>query len=282
LEGKESGSPHEPVGTYRAGSDMPSLDRVLQKDFPPFDLKIPDQYRADIFLRDLKAYEKKGDLPALNMLWVMCDHTSGTAAGLPTPRAAVADNDLATGRIVDAISHSKFWKDSAVFVVEDDSQNGVDHVDGHRNVALLASPYAKRGRVVHNYYSQLNVTRTIEQILGLPPMNQMDMAAEPMYAAFTDRPDLTPYSAKPNQVPLDELNGAPAAKTGVEKAWADWSAGQNWSSEDEINMEQSNRVIWYTTSRFRKPYPGDATVLTPAEVARLHPGAGDPHGDGDD
>ncbi|MDQ1626385.1 MAG: hypothetical protein QOI54_129 [Actinomycetota bacterium] len=280
LEGKETGDLHAPVGFYRTTSDMPSLNALLQPDYPNFNLAIPDQYRADLFLRDLAHYEQSGDLPALNILWVMTDHTSGTAAGLPTPRAAVADNDLATGRIVDGISHSRFWKDSAVFVIEDDSQNGIDHLDGHRTVAMVASPYARRGAVVHTYYSQLNVTRTIEQILGLPPMNRMDLAAEPMYDVFTDTPDRRPYDVRPSQLALDELNRAPATLTpGPEHDWARWSQGQDWSSEDDVNMEQSNRLIWYTSSGFTEPYPGDDRVLTPAEVARLHPQSGRPDGD---
>jgi hypothetical protein len=123
----------------------------------------------------------------------MNDHTNGTGAGGITPEAHVADNDLAVGRIVDTISHSKDWKDSAIFVIEDDSQNGVDHMDGHRNPTLVISRYAKRGAVVLTYHSQLNMVRTIEQILGLPPMNQQDMTAEPMYDAFTNKPDFSVF-----------------------------------------------------------------------------------------
>jgi hypothetical protein len=271
LEGKATGPLHAPVGFYRTGSDMPSLNKILQPEYPNFQTQIPDQYRADLFLNNLKSYEKSGNLPALNMMWVMTDHTSGTSPGLPTPQAAVADNDLATGRIIDGISHSKFWKDSAIFVVEDDSQNGLDHVDGHRNVALVASPYAKRGTVVHDYYSQLNITRTIEQILGLPPMNQLDLATKPMYDVFTDKPNFTPYNAVSNQVPLDTLNPAPAALSGPAKVWAQWASGQNYTTEDAVNMEQSNRLIWYSSNRFTKPYPGDSKVLLPTEVAKLRP-----------
>ena len=277
LEGKETGDLHAPVGFYRTSSDMPSLNKLLQPAYPNFNTAIPDQYRADLFLQDLAGYEKSGDLPALNMAWVMADHTSGTAAGLPTPRAAVADNDLATGRIIEGISHSKFWKNSAVFVVEDDSQNGIDHLDGHRTVTMVASPYARRGAVAHDYYSQLNVTRTIEQVLGLPPMNRMDLAAEPMYNVFTDKADLTPYDARPNEIALDELNAAPSTlAAGPEQEWARWSSGQDWSTEDDVNMEQSNRLIWYTSSGFSTPYPGDEEVLTPKEVAKLHPQSSGP------
>jgi hypothetical protein len=184
----------------------------------------------------------------------------------------VADNDLATGRIIDTISHSKYWKDSAVFVVEDDSQNGIDHVDGHRNVTLIASPYAKHGGIDHTYYSQLNVTRTIEQILGLPPMNQLDMAAEPMYGAFTDKPDYTPYTALPNQIPLDTMNGTAAQATDpMQKAWLTWSEKQNFKSEDQLAFAPFNRLTWYATTGWKRPYPGDSKVMSPDEVLKKFP-----------
>ncbi len=122
----------------------------------------------------------------------------------PNPIAEVADNDLAIGRIISTITHSKFWKDSLVMVVEDDAQNGVDHVDGHRAPLLIASPYAKRGIVDNTYYSQLNVVKTIEQILGIAPMNQEDRAASPIFDAFTNTPNYTPYTVLPNQIPLTQ------------------------------------------------------------------------------
>jgi len=272
MEGKAKGPLHAPTGYYQTKADIPSLDRILSRDFPNFQTQIPDQYRADIFLRDLKRYEKKGSMPALNMMWVMDDHTSGSAPGKPIQTAAVADNDLATGRIIDGISHSKFWKDSAVFVVEDDSQNGVDHVDGHRNIALVASPYAKRGAVVPTYYSQLNVTRTIEQILGLPPTNQLDMAAEPMYDAFTNKANNRPFNALPNNIPLDTLNPQPAQVTNpMQKAWLQWSQKQNFGTEDQVAFAPMNRLTWYSTTGYKRPFPGDSKVMTPAEVLARFP-----------
>lgn len=215
---------------------------------------------------------KNGDLPALNMMWLMNDHTEGTNPGGITPEAHVADNDLALGRIVDTISHSPYWKDSAIFVIEDDSQDGVDHVDGHRNIAMVISPYARRGAVVDDYDSQLNFMRTIEQILGLPPMNQEDLAAEPMYDAFTNTPDDTPYSYLPSNIPLTQTNPRPAqlGDSPVAKAWAQWSAQQDYRHEDMINRQQENRDIWYSTHGFATPYPGDSSVLYPDQV----PGGG--------
>jgi len=266
LEGKATGELHVPVGYYQTHSDIPSLERVLAHNYPNFQLQIPDQYRVDLFQRDLADYVKSGSLPALNMMWVMADHTAGGAPGFPTPAAQVADNDLAVGRIVDSISHSPFWKNTAIFVIEDDTQNGVDHVDGHRNVALIASPYARQGALVSHYYSQLNLMRTIEQILGLPPMNQQDLAAVPMTDAFTNTPNFAPYTVRPNKVRLDSMSPAPSSLTGLAKTWSSWAVRQNFKSEDLVNMAQLNRVIWYTSNNFTKAYPGDRKVLSPSEV----------------
>jgi YVTN family beta-propeller protein len=275
LAGTATGPLNFPLGSYTAKTDIPSLAQITKPDFPNFDLNIPDQYRAAMFAQDFAGYEKNNNLPALNLMWVMNDHTAGTSAGGISPEAHVADNDLAVGRIVDTISHSQYWKDSAIFVIEDDSQNGIDHVDGHRNPTLVISPYAKRGAVVHTYYSQLNMVRTIEQILGMPPMNQEDLAAQPMYDVFTDKPNFTPYNTLPNQVSLNETN--PPAKTPVEAAWAQWSAQQNWTTEDMVNMAQGNRDVWYSSNNFTVPYPGDTKVLLPNQV----PGASAaPAGDG--
>jgi len=290
LEGKAKGPLHAPVGYYQTHSDVPSLEKILSPAYPNFQLQIPDQYRTDVFLKDFKDMEAHHALPALNMAWVMCDHTSGSAPGFPVPASQVADNDLAVGRMVDAISHSKDWKSTAVFVIEDDSQDGVDHVDGHRNVALIASPYAKRGTVDHTYYSQLNLVRTIEQILGLPAMNQLDLAATPMFNAFTNKATAAPYAVKENTTPLDTLTPAlPAAATPnalvqggsmspaqLSVIWRQWASQQNFRSEDIINMAQLNRSIWYSSYHYTRPYPGDTAVLPPALV----PGTGSTRNDG--
>jgi YVTN family beta-propeller protein len=276
LDGTASGPLNYPLGTYTAKTDIPSLAQITKPDFPNFDLNIPDQYRASMFDQDFASYVKNNNLPALNLMWVMNDHTNGTTPGGISPEAHVADNDLAVGRIMDTISHSPYWKNTAVFVIEDDSQNGVDHVDGHRNPTLVVSPYAKHDAVVHTYYSQINVMRTIEQILGIPPMNQEDMAAEPMYDVFTNKPNFTPYDTVPNQVSLMETNPQPTSA--VAAAWGQWSAQQNWATEDMVNMAQGNRDVWYASNNFSVPYPGDTKVLFPNQV----PGAGAaPTGDTD-
>ena len=183
------------------GSVIPSLNAITNPTSPPFDLSIPDLYRYQIWKQD---FEEKG--PAdFNMVWLSDDHTGGPVS----PRAEVAGGDLAVGKIVDTISHSKYWKSSAIFVLEDDSQNGADHVDGHRAPIQVISPWAAHGKTVSTYYSQLSMVRTIEQILGAEPLNQKVAAATPMFDAFRERPDTTPFTAKPNRVPLTENISTP-------------------------------------------------------------------------
>ncbi|MGW1074463.1 bifunctional YncE family protein/alkaline phosphatase family protein [Streptomyces sp. NPDC002537] len=281
LEGEEPGPLPVPTGKYPSTSDIPSLNAVNKPDFPTFDTDIPDQYRVDIWLQHFRQAEKTGKLPNLTLMTLPQDHTAGTSGKDPYPTAMVADNDLAVGRLVDALSHSRFWRSSAVFVVEDDTQDGVDHVDGHRGPLWIASPYAKRGAVVSTYYTQLNLVRTIEQILGIQPMNQLDRAAEPMFDAFTGDPDRAPFTALPNQVPLDrglKKQGAgppgelrvPHGMEGIARQWEQWSARQTTGGTapelDEVNPAQMNRVDWYEATGWRRPYPGDSRVLTPDEV----------------
>ncbi len=294
LEGKKTGKLHVPLGAYQAVSDVPSNDKTLIRDYPPFEhspypednkvirdypsfkLNIPDQYRADIFLRHFKSWIENNNLPNFIIMALPNDHTAGTKPGFPTPAAMVADNDLALGRIVDAISHSKYWKDSVIFVVEDDAQNGVDHVDGHRTVAFVISPYVKRHFVDHTRYTQVDMLRTIEQILGLPPMNQMDSAATPMYNVFTNTPDFIPYNVLPNNIPLDEMNPSlKDLKKAGNKLQYLWAKASNKmfsdsTEEDEDKQDENllNRAIWYSATGFKMPYPGDKKVLTPSEAEK--------------
>ena len=275
-----------PVDKYKTYSDIPSLNDIIDTRYPKFATEVPDQYRADIWKMAFAKAEAKGKLANLNFIWLPDDHTSGVVDGYPYPTAAVADNDLALGRIVDTISHSRFWKSTAIFVVEDDPQNGVDHVDGHRTVAWVISPYSNERAVDTHYYSQINMVRTVEQILGIQPMNQEDGTAQPMYTAFGNRPDFRPYNAQPNQVPLTlgvagfsataksaavaQLTTVPVAEQTVEQKWEKWSAKQNLSGrdaeEDSSNTAQLNRVIWYSATGWKRPYPGDSKILAPNEV----------------
>jgi YVTN family beta-propeller protein len=219
------------------------------------DSGIPDVVRAKGFLQEFNAFDKNGNQPQLCILLLYNDHTAGTSPGFPTPRAQVADNDLALGKVVDAISHSRYWKESAIFVTEDDSQDGADHVDGHRSVGLVISPYTKRGVVDSNFYTIINMVRTMEQIIGLPPMNQFDQAADPMFSVFTAHPDLTPYTALPNKIPLNEMNPPIAALHGLRRELAIASTKMNFSEPDAAPEDLLNRVIWHSVKGYNTPYP---------------------------
>ena len=220
-----------------------------------FPTKVPDVYRAAEFIKELRGFEKRNDFPNFIIMLLPNDHTSGTTPGLPTPRAAVADNDLALGQIVEAISNSKFWKETCIFVTEDDPQAGLDHVDGHRTVALVISPYTKRNRVISTYYSQINMVRTIENILGIPPMNQFDLSAGPMTDCFTDKPDFTPYKASPSNIPLDRINPSLEKLVGAQLHWAKKSLEQDLSDVDRIDENTFNRILWHAIKGYDVPYP---------------------------
>ena len=239
----------------RSRANLEQLKPYLCPTFVGFPNKVPDVYRADEFIKELEAFEKKDEFPNFIIMLLPNDHTSGTRPGLPTPRAAVADNDLALGRIVEAISHSQFWKETCIFVTEDDPQAGLDHVDGHRTVGLVISPYTKRGEVISTYYSQINMVRTMENILGIPPMNQFDAAAEPMADCFTDTPDFTPYESLPNNIPLDELNPPLESLTGEALHWAKMSMQQDLEDVDRIDEDTFNRVLWHAVKGYDVPYP---------------------------
>ena len=183
------------------------------------------------------------------------DHTVGTSPGFPTPRATVADNDLAVGRIVDAVSHSRYWPKTAIFVTEDDAQNGLDHVDGHRSEALVVSPYTRRGAVDSTLYSTINIVSTIERILGLPPMNQFDAAAHTMAKAFSNRPNLAAFRSVPNEIPLDEMNAPVAALRGLQKSLALASLRMDFSEPDNAPEDVLNRAIWHSVTGYTRPYP---------------------------
>jgi YVTN family beta-propeller protein len=231
------------------------LKDVYHPEYPAFGGKIPDQYRADVFLREFREFEKNGNLPRLTVLLLPNDHTNGTSPGLPTPRASMADNDLALGRIVEAISTSRYWKESAIFVVEDDAQNGLDHVAGHRTLALMISPWIRRKAVDSHFYTTINLYRTIEQILGLPPQNQFDLAAEPMFSSFTEIADAAPYKALPNRIPIDELNPPLKALRGQALRDAVASMRMDLSEPDAAPEQVLNRIVWRATRGISTPYP---------------------------
>lgn len=232
-----------------------SLRRYTHPEYPGWNLTIPDVVRARIFLKEFKKFEAEGKLPNLMTVFLPSDHTRGTTAGAPTPASMVADNDLALGQIVEAISKSKFWPKTAIFVIEDDPQAGFDHVDGHRSLCLVVSPYTKRGVVVSNFYNQTSVLHTMELILGLPPMNQMDAMAPVMRDCFTETADAKPYTTLPNKVPLDQLNKKAPEKTAAAK-FEQLSAAQRWDIPDAANEDALNRIIWFA-QRGEEPYPAE-------------------------
>src|SRR5262249_51073364 len=226
--------------------------KALEGHFDPWfrgwDLDYPDQKRADRFVEELKGFEKKGELPRMIIMRLPNDHTSGTQQGKPTPTAQVADNDLALGRVVDAVSKSKFWKDTAIFAIEDDAQNGADHVDAHRTVALVISPYTRHGHVDSSLYSTTSMLRTMELVLGLKPMSQFDAAARPMYNSFQARPDLRPYSHVVPQTDLKATNVAGAY--GSRR-----SAKFDFSKEDRVDDLVLNEIIWRSVRGTKSPMP---------------------------
>jgi YVTN family beta-propeller protein len=223
--------------------------------FPSFDMKIPDQRRADLWLEEFKRFAERGDLPALETIWLPRDHTAGGRAGFNTPRAMAADNDYAVGRIVDAVSHSRFWRSTVIFVLQDDSQDGPDHVDSHRSPLLVISPWA-RGGVVHRFANTTAVLKTIEEMLQLGSMSQFDHYGRALRENWRDHPDLTPFNATLPTVDLAEMN----PDTGKQ---ARASAGFNLRVADAIDDEAFNRALW-AVEKGSMPYPGarQADALT--------------------
>jgi DNA-binding beta-propeller fold protein YncE len=247
---------HSNAIIYSCEADLESLRPYIMTNYLGFDLKVPDVFRASQFIKDFARFEQTGTLPNLIVLWLPDDHTSGTQFGEPTPEAQVADNDLAFGQIVEAVSHSRFWSNTCIFAIEDDPQDGWDHVSGYRTTAYVISPYTKRHAVVSTQYNNTSLLRTIELILGLPPMNQMDATATPMFDCFTDTPDLTPYDAAANQVALDEMNPNPRRiSDGVLRKDALISAKLPLDKEDQCPEDLFNRILWRAAKGSRVPYP---------------------------
>ncbi len=241
---------------YACEPDIESLQPYMVTNTIGWDLDVPDVWRAAQFIKDLKQFEAADNLPNLVILWLPNDHTSGTAFGSPTPAAQVADNDLAVGQVVEAVSHSKYWKDTCIFAVEDDPQNGWDHVSGYRTTAYVASAYTRRGAVVNTQYNQTSLLRTMELMLGLPPMNQMDATATPMFDCFTSAVDFTPFTAVANQVPLDQMNPEPKKISNVRLRKDAYVSGRlPLKKEDQCPEDVFNRILWDATKGPQTPYP---------------------------
>jgi YVTN family beta-propeller protein len=283
------GSPGEPKlyyqNTVSSHSPLPNVMNYAVTNYPQFDLGIPDQFRVDIWMQDFAKDVAAGTVPQLSIMWISSDHTGGP----PTGQAMQADNDLALGRFVDIISHSPVWSSSAIFVEEDDAQNGVDHVDGHRSPGYIISPYVKQnGFTDSTYYTQVNMTRTIEQILGLTPMNQFDLVASPMRTLFVEgvppAENFLPWTHVGNGIPLTEgvdpasaanKMDSPAVKV-LRAAWlqkkAEIFAGK-YHTPDAEDPDTVSHLNWYEATGFTRPYPGEKTVRPASDFNRPSPAA---------
>ncbi len=250
------------------------VNKILARNFPSYTTGIPDVVRAQIFLAEFKQWEAAGQMPNLVIMSLPSNHTNGASPGTNTPQAMVADNDYALGQIVDALSHSPFWKKMAIFVVEDDAQNGVDHVDGHRTVALAISPYTRRQHVDSTFYANQSIVKTIELILGLPTLSLFDLIATDMRASFTDQPDFAPFAHLQPTHSLFEMNPSLNALRGPARQAAKDSARMNWDVPDAAPVERLNRIVWGQIKGWNTPYPAPKNaVFAPLAV---------PDADGDD
>jgi len=246
------------VGCSCAG--VPALKNILSPRYPVNETEIPDQIRAEEFLRELQEHERTGQLPNMNILTLTADHTNGTAPGSPTPRAMVADNDLALGRIVEGISKSRFWPKSLILVVEDDAQDGVDHVDGHRTVGLAIGPHIRQGVVDSNHYNQLSMVRTIQDIFEIPPRTRFAKSARAMTTIFSPEADLASYVCLSANLPLDEMNPPTTALKGRRLWAAQQSASMNWTRLDDVPTGVLNRILWWDSKGYSTPYPGELHI----------------------
>ncbi len=293
--------------TVASHSPLPNLINNTVQNYPQFDLGIPDQFRFDIWNQTFQNDVTNGTVPQLEFMWISSDHTGGP----PTSQAMQADNDLALGRYVDAISHSSIWSSSAIFVEEDDAQNGVDHVDGHRSPGYVFSPYViqvnsdQGGGVIEDstFYTQVNMTRTIEQILGIKPMNQYDLVASPMLTLFTSYPppeNFLPWTHVPNalalntgvnQTPTQNIPSCPAVRPAhpvkaqskqtespvVKALRAGWMAKKaevfagKQHTPDSEDSDTVNHLNWYESTGFTRPYPGEKTVRPASDFNRAAP-----------
>jgi DNA-binding beta-propeller fold protein YncE len=241
---------------YSCLPDIEALRPFIVTNTVGWDLAVPDIFRAGQFIKALKKFEVADNLPSLVILFLPNDHTSATKTNFPTPAAMVADNDLAMGQVIAAVSHSKFWTNTCIFAIEDDPQNGWDHVSGYRTTAYVASAYTRRGAVVHTQYNQTSLLRTMELMLGLPPMNQMDATATPMFDCFTNTPDFTAFDAVTNTVPLDEMNPAPGQIRNAQlRQDALASAKLPLDKEDQCPEDEFNRILWRAMKGPQTPYP---------------------------
>ncbi len=254
----------------KATAAIKTLEPYLCPSAIGFPSIVPDIHRAEQFTRELKEFEKNNSLPNFMIMLLPNDHTAGTRPGMPTPEAAVADNDLALGRVIEAVSKSKFWPKTCIFVVQDDPQAGFDHIDGHRTLAMVVSPYTRRRVVDSTNYNQTSMIRTMELILGLPPMNQFDASATAMASCFTEEPDFTPYDAVPNNIPLDQMNPEVQSITDPrQRHWALASLELPLDDVDEADEDTLNRILWHSVRGRDDTYPAWAVLIESEETIEL-------------
>jgi hypothetical protein len=236
------------AGKVRSVANVPGLEGRISPDYPSWDLTIPDARRFEAWQKEFSAQDTTDQVPAFSIIRMGNDHTNGTRPGTPTPRAMVAENDLAIGRLVETVSKSRVWKESAIFIVEDDAQNGPDHVDAHRSLAIVVSPFSRRRVVDSTMYTTSGILRTMELILGVPPMSQYDAAATPAYNAFQSTPTLTPFAHLEPRIPIDEKNN--------ERSWgAAASLRMNLAEPDLAPDRELNEILWRSIKGPNSPMP---------------------------
>jgi DNA-binding beta-propeller fold protein YncE/phospholipase C len=240
--------------TFKFKIDVAKVKKYSCPDSPGWNMDIPDQIRADVFLKEFAEFEKNGQLPNFMVIYLPNDHTSGTGEGNPTPRALVADNDYAVGRIVEAVSRSRYWPKTVFFINEDDPQDGWDHVDGHRSICMVVSPYTKRNAVVSQFYNQASVIHTIERIFGVAASNQRYAMANLMTDCFQTTPDLTPFTALPPNISLVEMNPKKTSLGATGRYFAELSEKQDFDRVDRASEDDLNRILWYD-AKGEVPYP---------------------------
>jgi hypothetical protein len=253
--------------SWKTTSPIQPLDQHLVRNFPGYSTEIPDVVRARLFLAELEKWKSAGQMPNLVFLQLPSNHTRGTSPGAHTPKAMVADNDLALGQVVEALTHSPFWKKMVIFVAEDDAQNGVDHVDGHRTIALALSPYVRRGHIDSTFYAHTSISKTIELVLGLPTMSLFDLIANDMRASFHNEPDFTPYTAVTPKQSLDDVNPPATVLRGEARKAAVASAKMRFEVPDAAPTDKLNRILWHDVRGWNVPYPGvKRAVFAPLSV----------------
>jgi YVTN family beta-propeller protein len=246
---------------FHTTAPIASMNQHLARHFPAYATSVPDVVRARIFLADLKRWETEGKMPNLAVLQLPSDHTNGATPGVSSAKAMVADNDLAVGLVVEALTKSRFWPKMAIYIVEDDAQNGVDHVDGHRTVALAVSPYIRRGHVDSTFYSHQSMLKTMELQLGLPTLSLFDLIAHDMRASFTAAPDAAPFTHVIPEQDLFELNPPASALRGPARQAALASAKMRWDVPDAAPSAALNKILWHTVKGWGVPYPAPRNAV---------------------